>query len=172
LEAVADEPKTIVQPLTREEASHLVATAATEYPRWHLWTLCALRTGMRVGELLALQWRDIDWHGGFLLIQRNLGRDILTSPKSHQRRPVDMSAQLAATLLAWRRQQRARCVEKGVPVPDWVFPSLGGTPLEERNVRHVFKRLLEKAELRQIRIQDLRHTYASLRSSRGSRSCM
>ena len=38
-----------------------------------------------------------------------------------------------------------RCVEKGVPVPDWVFPSLEGTPLEERNVRHVFKRLLEKA---------------------------
>jgi hypothetical protein len=92
--------------------------------------------------------------------------------RADQRRRVDMSAQLAATLLAWRRQQRARCVEKGVPVPDWVFPSLGGTPLEERNMRHVFKRLLEKAELRQIRIQDLRHTYASLRSSRGSRSCM
>src|ERR1700752_2397831 len=28
---------------------------------------------MRAGELLALQWRDIDWHGGFILVQRNDG---------------------------------------------------------------------------------------------------
>ena len=162
-----DEAKPVIQPLTREEAAHLVSVAADQYSRWHSWILCALRTGLRSGELLALQWRDIDWHGGFLLIQRNLVRGVLTSPKSHQRRRVDMSAQLAATLLAWRRQQRARCVEKGVPVPDWVFPSLEGTPLEERNVRHVFKRLLEKAELRQIRIHDLRHTYASLLLQQG-----
>jgi integrase len=43
-----------------------------------------------------------------------------------------------------------------------VFASLEGTALEERNVRHVFTRILEKAELRQIRIHDLRHTYATL----------
>ncbi len=162
-----DEAKPVIQPLTREEATHLVATAAAQYPRWHPWILCALRTGLRSGELLAFQWRDIDWHGGFLLIQRNLVRGVLTSPKSHQRRRVDMSAQLAATLLEWRRQQRARCLEKAVAVPDWVFPSLEGTPLEERNVRHVFKRLLEKADLRQIRIHDLRHTYASLLLQQG-----
>jgi integrase len=42
------------------------------------------------------------------------------------------------------------------------FPSLEGTALEERNVRRVFGRLLEKADLRQIRIHDLRHTYATL----------
>lgn len=32
-----DEPRTIVQPLTREEATHLVNTAAETYPRWHPW---------------------------------------------------------------------------------------------------------------------------------------
>ena len=65
------------------------------------------------------------------------------------------------------RHRRARCLEKGVPVPEWVFPSLEGTALEERNVRHVFTRLLERAELRQIRIHDLRHTYASLLLQQG-----
>lgn len=34
--------------------------------------------------------------------------------------------------------------------------------MEERNVRHVFTRMLEKAELRQMRIHDLRHTFATL----------
>jgi integrase len=62
----------------------------------------------------------------------------------------------------WRRQQRARWLKKGKPMPEWVFPSLEGTALEERNVRHVFTRMLEKAELRRIRLHDLRHTFASL----------
>jgi integrase len=47
-------------------------------------------------------------------------------------------------------------------MPDWVFPSLTGTPVEERNVRHVFHRVLEHAGLPHMRIHDLRHTYASL----------
>jgi integrase len=162
-----DEPKAMIHPLTREEAAHLAAVAAAEFPRWHPWVLCALRTGMRAGELLALQWPDIDWHGGFLLVQRNLVRGVLTSPKSHQRRRVDMSTQPAATLLALRRHRRARCLKKGVPVPEWVFPSLEGTALEERIVRHVFTRMLEKAELRTIRIHDLRHTFASLLLQQG-----
>jgi integrase len=49
----------------------------------------------------------------------------------------------------------------------WVFPSLEGTALEERNIRHVFARMLEKAQLRQIRIHDLRHTFASLLLQQG-----
>jgi integrase len=162
-----DEPKTVVQPLTREEAAHLVNTAAETYPRWHPWVLCALRTGMRAGELLALQWRDIDWHGGFILVQRNQVQGLITSPKSHQRRRVDMSSQLASTLLAWRRLQRERYLEKGLAVPDWVFASADGQVLEERNVRTVFARLLEKAGLRHIRIHDLRHTFASLLLQQG-----
>ena len=47
-------------------------------------------------------------------------------------------------------------------MPTWVFPSLEATALEERNVRTVFARLLAKAELREIRIHHLRHTYATL----------
>ena len=162
-----DEPKHEVQPLTRDEAGHLVAVAREHFPRWHPWILLTLRTGLRLGEQIALQWGDIDWHGRFIIVQRNLVRGVLTSTKSHQRRRVDLSAQLFATLLEWRRQQRARWLKKGKPVPEWVFPSLEGTALEERNVRHVFTRMLEKAELRKIRVHDLRHTFASLLLQQG-----
>ena len=57
---------------------------------------------------------------------------------------------------------RARWLKKGEPMPAWIFPSLEGTALEERNVLTVFTRLLAKADRRQIRIHDLRHTYATL----------
>jgi Phage integrase family len=148
--------------LTREEAAHLVAISALHFPRWHPWILFALRTGLRLGELLALRWQAVDFHGGFILVDQNLVRGILTSPKSHQRRRVDMSQQLSAALLHWRRRLRARCLKKGVEMSEWVFPSRQGPALEERNVQHVFTRMLLKAELRKIRIHDLRHTFASL----------
>ena len=43
-----------------------------------------------------------------------------------------------------------------------MFPARDGTALEERKVRHVFTRMLEKAELRPLRIHDLRQTFATL----------
>jgi integrase len=162
-----DEAKTPIQVLSREEAALLVATAQTHFPRWHPWVLLALRTGLRLGEQIALQWGDVDWNGRFVLVQRNSVRGVLTSPKSHRRPRVDLSSQLVSTLLDWRRLQQARSMEKGTNSPQWIFPSLSGTPLEERNIRHVFKRMLEKAALRQIRIHDLRHTFASLLLQQG-----
>jgi integrase len=162
-----DEPKPEINPLTRDEAGHLVATAKVHFPRWYAFVLCALRTGLRLGELLALQWGDLDWNSRFLLVQRNIVYGVITSPKSHQRRRVDMSAQLTTALLEWRRHLRARALQKGTELSPWVFPSLIGTELEARNVRHVFKRLLEKAELRNIRVHDLRHTNASLLLQQG-----
>jgi integrase len=157
-----DVPEQPIQALTGAEVAHLVGIAERHFLRWYPWVLCALRTGLRLGELLALQWGDIDWNGRFVVVQRNIVRGLLTSPKFHQRRRVDITPQLATALLVWRRVQRTRWLKKGQSMPPWVFPSLEGTALEVRNVRHVFSRLLEKAELRQIRIHDLRHTYATL----------
>ena len=124
--------------------------------------LLALRTGLRLGEQLGLQWGDVDWNGRFLAVQRSIVRGVVTSPKSHQRRRVDLSPQLVKALLDWRRAQQARWLKKGKPLPPWVFPSLEGRALEERNIRHVFTRMLTKAGIRLIRVHDLRHSYASL----------
>jgi integrase len=162
-----DEVKAPIQVLTREEAALLVATAQAHFPRWHPWILLALRTGLRLGEQIALQWGDVDWNGRFLLVQRNCVRGLLTTPKSQRRRRVDLSSQLVSTLLEWKRFQQARALEKGINCPVWIFPSLTGTLLEERNIRHVFKRMLEKAALRHIRVHDLRHTFASLLLQQG-----
>ena len=162
-----DEPKPDIHPLTRAEAAHLVAIARAHFPRWHPWVLLALRTGLRLGEQIALQWGDVDWLGRFVVVQRNLVRGVFTSPKSHQRRRVDLSAQLSAALLEWRRYQRERWLKKGNDCRRGCSRRCEGTALEERNVRHVFTRMLEKAGLRHIRIHDLRHTFASLLLQQG-----
>jgi integrase len=157
-----DDPEPSIDPLTRDEAEHLVATAAQHSPTWHPWVLCALRTGLRAGELLALQWGDLDWHGRYINVQRNLVRGTLTTPKNHQRRRVDLSPQLRAVLRLWRRRQSARWLEHGLPRPEWVFASALGTPFDESNVRKAFCGILDKAGLRRRGPHQMRHTFASL----------
>ena len=50
--------------------TQLLAAAQEHMPKWYLFVFCGLRTGVRLGELLALQWGDIDWRKGFLHVQR------------------------------------------------------------------------------------------------------
>ena len=66
------------------------------------------------------------------------------------------------------RQKKERLLAGG----DWqesglVFTSTLGTPLDERNVRRAFKAVLNAAELRKMRIHDLRHTCATLLLAQG-----
>jgi integrase len=61
-----------------------------------------------------------------------------------------------------RRLAGSRWVESGL-----VFTSSIGTPLDERNVRRVFKDILQDAELPKMRLHDLRHTCATLLLGQG-----
>jgi len=57
--------------LTLEEVSRLLATTKATLPRYYSLLLCAVRTGLRMGELLALQWGDIDWQQCLIDVRRN-----------------------------------------------------------------------------------------------------
>lgn len=70
-------------------------------------------------------------------------------------------------LPALNLRQRAWPVKKGIDRPEVVFASREGTMVDDVNLRHVFGRILEKARLRQIRFQDLRHTFSSLLIQQG-----
>jgi integrase len=164
----ADTLESAVDPFTRAEASHVVAMAGSQFPEWFPWVLCGFRTGMRAGELLALQWSDFNWRGGFVQVQRNLVRGQLTTPKNHQTRRVDLSRQLQVALRLWRRQQRVAWLKAGKPRPEWVFSSVSGTALDESNVRKAFNRILDAAELDRRGPHQMRHTFASLLLQEGT----
>jgi integrase len=101
----ADDPAPEIRPFTREEVNLMLGAARKKFPDWYAWLVCGLRTGMRAGELLALQWGDFNWRSSYVHVQRNLVRGQLTSPKNHQTRRVDLSKQTQVTLRWWRRQQ-------------------------------------------------------------------
>ena len=183
------ESKTI-DPLTREEVAHLLATAQahaitrhgkTVHPfRAHYpFLLLLARTGLRLGEALALKWGDIDFNGGFLTVDRAWVKGKIVSPKGSRpgrraTRRVDLSSQLRVVLReVWADRfervvaidaeaQAALDAERAGALDAWVF-SEGPTPVDPDNLRkRVFGPLLLAAELRQITIHDLRHGYASL----------
>lgn len=153
-----------VDPLNRKELGLLLETFMEHFPAHYPLTLTLARTGMRIGEAMALQWGDIDFHGRFINIQRGFSRGKIETPKSGKARKVDMSLQLTETLLDLRHHRKIEAVKKGWgKVPDWVFLSQEGTPLDSSHWRsRVFNKALEKASLRKVRIHDLRHSYASL----------
>ena len=157
-----DEEAFTVDPLTADEVATVLDIARVHFPDWYPWILCAARTGLRLGELLALQWGDVNWRGRYLLIRRNLVDGCLTTPKTHQRRRVDLSLQLRAELRLWRRRQHAAWLAAGAPMPLWVFPSVSGTALDGANVRKTLNRILVRADLHERGPHQLRHTYASL----------
>ena len=150
--------------LTKEELSRLLESCRENFSDHYVMVLTLARTGMRLGEVLALQWGDIDFHNRFIHVRRGFARGKIETPKSGKSRPVDISLQLAATLQELRIRRKKETLRKGwTEVPEWLFVAEKGNPIVPSHWRKkVFKKALEKAGLREIRIHDLRHTYASL----------
>jgi integrase len=146
-----------METLTPSEVRRLL-DAADEPLRTLL--LCAVLTGMRRGELLGLQWEDIDLEGHRLFVRRALWRGKFVTPKSRRsRRTIDLTPTLRSALT-----QLPGRFQGGL-----VFCSADGKPIDPDNFTHrVWPRVLRRAELRRIRFHDLRHTYASLLIAQGA----
>ncbi len=158
----SDEQRQLVQPLTREEVSTLLASAKDRFSLIYPLLLCAVRSGLRLGELIGLQWSAVDFQGSFLEVRRAVVRRRLTTTKSHKIRRVDMSPQLRETLKELKECRELEAMANGRERPEWVFLSPDGHRWDDRNLQRGFTRCLEASGLRRIRFQGLRHTFASL----------
>jgi integrase len=67
--------------------------------------LTAAFTGLRMGELLALRWRNVDFANRILHVQRNYVEGVDDTPKSHRRRSVPLSDQAVVALDALSRRE-------------------------------------------------------------------
>lgn len=158
-----------MQPLDADQTRRLLEAAQSD-PMEALYVL-AVMVGMRQGELLGLQWADIDWDAGRLQVRHTLQWQkgdawALADPKTgHSRRSI----RLPATTLRALKAQRARQLEQRLAAgPLWhdsglIFTNAVGRPVDPIGLDHRgFPRLLHRAGLPTIRFHDLRHTYATL----------
>ena len=127
-------------------------------------TLC--HTGARVGEVIGLQWADIDWRGRFILIRRTVRRQVVGDTKTGKERRVDMTDRLYSELEALLKRRQREGLKAGTGLHPYLFHR-DGEIWAQQSVRNVFGRILTKAKLRHVRVHDLRHSYASILLSSG-----
>ncbi len=117
--------------------------------------LTAAFTGLRMGELLALRWRDVDFAGRTIRVRASYYAGALTTPKSGKVRAVPMAPDVAAALA------RLGDREHWVGDDDLVFAGEAGGYLDGSALRRRYKAALAAAGLRSLRFHDLRHTFGT-----------
>ena len=147
-------PKYVSQALTVEQVFTFLALAK-QTSKYYLFYLLALSTGLRRGELLALQWQDINFSTGHLAINKALVRGKITITKSNtSNRVVGLPKDVLAELIEAKAKSHS----------DYIFVNDRGSFYDASNIRkRDFKPLLKAAGLPEsTRLHDLRHTHASL----------
>ena len=127
----------------------------------------AAMTGLRLGELCALRWRDVDWTASAIRVRENYVMGEFGSPKSRRSfRSVPMAPEVGGTL---DRYYKA-CGEPGEG--ELVFPDprlrFKGQPLEKTAVLYRMRKALKTAGLdERHRFHDLRHTFGTTMAAAG-----
>ncbi len=155
------------------QTQRLIATAQGTVLEAYVAVAAAL--GLRPGEILGLQWTDLDLDTGTLRVERTLARRahvglVVGPPKSKRsRRTVRIPAFAVAALGAHQGRQRVLEAAAGDAWSHsgFVFTSAFGTALDPANVRRALNALLVQAALPHMRLHDLRHAAATLMLSGG-----
>lgn len=154
------------QPITEEHAKAILE--AIRGHRLEGLFYMALATGLRLGELLALKWSDVDSDARTASIHQSLqwvrGEPLLLPPKNERSiRRVPLPDEAVQMLRAHRRRQLE---ERLVAGRDWhdsgfVFTNPWGRPLKRWNVYDSFRKRLRSRRVPHVRLHDLRHAYAT-----------
>ncbi len=143
--------------LTREEMQKTLIQAKEE--GYYEVFLLEFATGLREGELAALQWDDLNFQTGELRVSRQAGRVIgsgivISEPKTiHSVRTLVLPPMVAEVLKRYKDRIDSR----------WMFPSSKkeDTPIDPATIRQRLHLLLDHAGCKQVRFHDLRHTFAT-----------
>lgn len=145
-----------MQVLTPEEIQRLLIQARED--RCYELLLLELSTGLRRGEICALQWDDLNFSTGALRVERQVhrvrGELVVSQPKTKaSNRSVILPAPVLAVLKAYKKSNTSR----------WMFPSpvKEDSPMDPAAVRKRLSTVLERADCKHIRFHDLRHTFAT-----------
>lgn len=138
-----------------EEDYNKLLEASKDKGMFYEMLLFTLRTGVRIGELLALEWSDIDFNEKLVTIKRNIVNGHVGSPKNNKYRRIYL-AQDVFDALNIRRKSNGL-----------IFPSVINTYQTRSSCRHKLERLCAKANVKKIGWHGLRHSFASQLATNG-----
>jgi integrase len=140
-----------------EEYARLIVAAQTHGPQTHAIVLLGGDAGLRCGEIIGLEWGDVDFGKRQLCVQRSEWRRHVTAPKGGRLRYVPMTRRLASVLNGLRHARGRR-----------VLCHRDGTALSQNVVSKVVRRAARLAEVPVSGVHRLRHTFCSHLAMRGA----
>jgi integrase len=133
--------KSKVKPLTQDQLRTLLDAAKGD--KLEALYVLAITTGMRQGELLGLQWKDIDLDAGTLRVNRSVYDGEIHPPKTEAGNRTIKLPKLALVALKQHRVSAAK-----QRIAEWVFPNVNGGPIGHQNLHNrSWKPLLHNAGL-------------------------
>lgn len=140
---------------TKEEANKFLSYAKDFQSYIVFWI--GLNTGMRLGEILALHWDDIDLIKQEINVRYNLDRRT-QERGSLKTESSERILYLTTSQMSVLKQHK----DHQEPYSHIVCTSLNGTYLMPRNIRRAMQTICDNANLKKIRFHDLRHTHGTL----------
>lgn len=140
-----------------DDYERLVAAASEVDPRAHLIVLLGGSAGLRCGEIMALEWSDIDLGKRQLWVNRSEWKGKVTAPKGGRPRLIPLTTRLAEALRHHRhvRGRRVLCRDDG-------------RPLTQKIVEGFVRRSARRANLANGGVHVLRHSFCSHLAMRGA----
>jgi integrase len=178
-----------IEPFTVDQARAILRAASDQ--RNGVRFALALALGIRQGEALGLQWRDVDFKAGTLAIRRALQRHTwqhACDPACGKKRGADCPERVGGGLVVVETKSRAGRRVTGLPAPlaaalkrhlevqrrerelaadlwqegGWIFAQPNGKPVDPRADYRDWRSLLDEAGVRSARLHDARHTAATM----------
>ena len=151
-------------PVTRKEATfhdfeayeRLVSAARVKGWRTHLIVLLGAEAGLRAGEMVALEWKDVDAAQKRLRVRQSAWRGQLTTPKNGKERLVPLTDRLAGALAQYHHLRGPRVLCKD-----------SGEPLSRQSAWTRVRRAAKQAKV-PTGVHILRHTFCSHLAMRGA----
>lgn len=151
-----------IKVLSNKEVNKLEKYCLEENSLKSLGILICLNTGLRIGEICALKWADIDFEKKLISIKKTLQRVYTTEKKT---RIILDSSKTDSSIRAIPMSDKIYHVLKGVSKkqePEFFF--LTGSKyqfIEPRSYQNMFKRILKASKVKEYNFHVLRHTFAT-----------
>lgn len=156
---IAKESSRPVQIINRSEQSILIPFLYKNMDLSKLGIILCISTGLRLGEICALKWEDIDLSQKVIHVNRTVQRIAVenaktkttlmeTSPKSvFSKREIPLSNQITDLLIEYHTKEE--------------YCLCGVKPMEPRTYQNRFKSYLREAKIKEYNFHTLRHTFAT-----------
>lgn len=157
-----NQPSKEINVLTRSEQDALCRYLYKHPCERNIGILLSLFTGLRIGELCALDWPDISLESGTIYIHKNIQR-VQTKENSEKKTEIVIT------------KPKSQCSIRTIPIPEFLISFLKNADikrqgylltgnnkyLEPRTMENHFHKILDEISIRQVNFHTLRHTFAT-----------